>query len=74
MLKMPLDGRLVEGHPNRIEKIIQGDLREKTWEADGKQYSHKYTDGTLLYDREEPKDRSWFLIFYESGRRMQVEK
>jgi len=70
MLMMPLDKRLIEGHPNRIDKIIQGDLREKTWETDGKIYTYKYEDGILLYDRKEPQQRPWFLIFYESGRRI----
>jgi hypothetical protein len=34
-LKMPIDGQLVEGHPIGIDKIILGDLRERTWESNG---------------------------------------
>jgi len=29
------DEKLVEGHPIGIDKIIIGDLREKTWTEDG---------------------------------------
>ena len=33
-LKMVRDGRLVEGHPIGLDKIILGDLREKTWTSE----------------------------------------
>jgi hypothetical protein len=34
-LKMVVNGQLTEGHPIGIDKIITGDLRERTWESDG---------------------------------------
>ena len=30
-LKIPYNGKLIEGHPIGIDKIILGDLREKKW-------------------------------------------
>lgn len=69
-LKMPYNGELIEGHPIGIDKIILGDLREKTWVSDGETYTIKYTDGTLLYDRNEKRHRPWFLLTYESGDRI----
>ena len=69
-LKMPINGQLVEGHPVGIEKIILGDLRERTWEADGQTYTQKYDDGEVLFDRTEPKHRPWFVLVYESGKRV----
>ena len=69
-LKMPLDGRLIEGHPIGLEKVIIGDLREKTWEVNGETYTQKYNDGTLLYDRTDVEPRPWFVLVYESGRRV----
>lgn len=68
-LKMNLDGRLIEGHPVGISKIIQGDLREKTWIVDDEIHVHKNTDGKILYDRTESAHRPWFVLVYESGRR-----
>lgn len=70
ILKMPLDGQLIEGHPIGIDKIIAGDLRERTWEADGQTYNYKNNDGTILYDRTEPRHRPWFILVYESGDRV----
>lgn len=66
---MPIDGQLVEGHPVGIDKIIIGDLRERTWTADGQTYINKNEDGEVLYDRSEPRHRPWFVLCYESGRR-----
>ena len=60
---------LIEGHPIGINKIIQGDLRERTWEADGMTYSSINSDGTLLYDSQEKRYRPWFVLVYESGDR-----
>lgn len=70
MLKMPLNGQLVEGHPIGLEKIIQGDRRVKTWESDGQTYINENNDGTILYDRNDHIKRPWFLLAYESGRRV----
>ena len=69
-LKMPIDGRLIEGHPIGVEKVIIGDLRERTWEANGQTYIQKYNDGTVLYDRTEVGPRPWFVLVYESGDRV----
>jgi len=69
LLKMPINGELVEGHPIGISKIIKGDLREKTWIVNGETYINKNTDGTILYDRTEPMHRPWFILVYESGKR-----
>ena len=69
-LKMPIDGQLVEGHPIGIDKIILGDLRERTWESNGQIYTHKNDEGTILYDRTENKHRPWFILVYESGKRV----
>lgn len=60
---------LIEGHPIGIRKIIQGDLREKKWVVDGKEYSSAHTEGTLLYDSQENRYRPWFILVYESGDR-----
>lgn len=67
---MPINGQLVEGHPIGLDKIILGDLREKTWVSNGQVFINKNTDGTLLYDRSEPQHRPWFVLVYESGRRV----
>ena len=61
--------RLIEGHPLGVRKIIQGDLREITWEANGQTYSSNRTDGTVLYDSTDKRYRSWFLLAFESGDR-----
>lgn len=61
--------KLIEGHPIGVSKIIQGDLREKTWEVNGQTYTQKNTDGTLLYDSTEKYYRPWFVLVYESGKR-----
>lgn len=71
-LAMPIsDGtkRLIEGHPIGVSKIIQGDLRERTWESEGQTYTSKQEDGMLLYDSTEKRHRPWFVLVYESGRR-----
>ena len=71
MLTMPTgEGKtLIEGHPLNVRKIIQGDLREKTWEVNGETYTSARTDGTLLYDSTDKRYRPWFLLAFESGRR-----
>ena len=71
-LMMPLNGtkRLIEGHPIGINKIIQGDLRTKTWVAEGVTYTAQNSDGTLLYDSQENRHRPWFILDYESGERV----
>lgn len=69
-LKMPYNGELIEGHPIGIDKIILGDLREKEWVVDNETHINKYTDGTILYDRTEKKQRPWFILVYESGQRI----
>lgn len=70
-LTMPKgEGRdLIEGHPLGIRKIIQGDLREISWEVDGQTYTQSHTDGELLYDSTDKRYRSWFLLAFESGAR-----
>ena len=70
MLKMPLNGKLIEGHPVGMEKIIVGDVREKTWIVDGETHTYKNTDGAVIYDRAELIPRPWFVLVYESGRRV----
>ena len=60
---------LIEGHPLCVSKIIEGDLREKTWVSDGQTYTTKNSDGTLLYDSQEDHYRPWFVLVYESGKR-----
>lgn len=60
---------LIEGHPIGVSKIIQGDLREKTWVVNGQTYTSQNTDGTLLYDSKEKRYRPWFVLVYESGDR-----
>ena len=70
-LKIQKDDHLIEGHPIGIDKIILGDLREKTWISNGQVYTIKNTDGTILYDRTEKRHRPWFVLVYESGRRVQ---
>ena len=69
-LTMPVNGELMEGHPVGIDKIIIGDLRERTWTSDGQTYVNKNEDGMVLYDRTESKHRPWFVLVYESGRRV----
>lgn len=69
-LKMVVNGQLTEGHPIGIDKIITGDLRERTWESDGQTFVNKNTDGIVLYDREEVPHRPWFILVYESGKRV----
>ena len=61
---------LIEGHPLGVSKIIQGDLREITFEVEGATHTVQKTDGTLLYDRQKSVNRPWFVIAYESGRRI----
>lgn len=71
ILKMPTgEGKqLIEGHPLGVKKIIKGDLRKKTWIVDGVVHTHQETDGILLYDLEQERERPWFVLAYESGRR-----
>lgn len=69
ILKMPYNGRLIEGHPIGISKILTGDLREREWVSEGETHEMKNTDGTILYDRTEVQHRPWFVLVYESGRR-----
>lgn len=72
-LAMPMnapDKTLTEGHPVLISKVIQGDLRTKSWTVDGVPYSSQNNDGTLLYDKSDIRDRPWFVLIYESGRRI----
>ena len=69
-LKMLHNDKLIEGHPIGINKIILGDLREKTWISNGETHIIKNTDGEILYDRTESKHRPWFILVYESGRRV----
>jgi hypothetical protein len=66
-LKIPYNGKLIEGHPIGIDKIILGDLREKEWAVDNETYTNKYTDGIILYNRTGKKQRPWFILVYESG-------
>ena len=71
-LKMPKGENtreLIEAHPLGVDKIIQGDLRTKTWEVNGQTYTSQKTDGTLLYDSQENRHRPWFLLAFESGAR-----
>ena len=70
LLRMNL---ISEAYPFRsfgVSKIIQGDLRERSWVVDGVTYKHQNTDGILMYDRRKPINRPWFVIAYESGRRI----
>ena len=69
-IKMLLNDELIEGHPIGLDKVILGDLREKTWVSDGETFVNKKTDGTVLYDRTEPRHRPWFILVYESGKRV----
>ena len=69
-IRMFLNDELIEGHPIGLDKVILGDLREKTWESDGETFVNKNTDGTVLYDRTEPRHRPWFILVYESGKRV----
>ena len=71
VLKMNKNDQLIEGHPIGIDKIILGDLRERTWIADGQVYTIKNNEGTILYDRTEKRNRPWFVLVYESGRRVE---
>ena len=68
---MPVNGQLIEGHPIGIDKIILGDLRERTWISEGQTYTSKNNEGTILYDRAENQHRPWFVLVYESGRRIE---
>ena len=70
ILKMPLNGQLVEGHPIGLDKIILGDQRERTIKINGETSTTIIGDGMVLYDRTEPKNRPWFILVYESGRRV----
>ena len=70
VLKMPVDGKLIEGHPLGIDKIIIGDLREKKWISDGQTHIIKNTAGSLIYDRRDSRHRPWFILAYESGKRI----
>ena len=69
--KMPTgEGKnLIEGHPLGVKKIIQGDLRERTWDVNGVTHTHQNTDGILLYDLSQKRERPWFVLAYESGKR-----
>lgn len=70
MMPKGIDTReLIEGHPLGIRKIIQGDLREKTWVADGQTYTVKQEEGILLYDSQHVRPGTWFLLEYNSGQR-----
>ena len=72
ILNMPKgDGtrELIEGHPIGVQKIIKGDLRERKWVVDGREYSSSNSDGELLYDLGEKRNRPWFVLVYESGNR-----
>lgn len=69
ILKIPYEGKLIEGYPIGISKILTGDLREKTWISNGEAHIIKNTDGEVLYDRTEPRHRPWFILVYESGKR-----
>lgn len=69
ILKIPYEGKLIEGHPIGISKILTGDLREQTWISNGETHIIKNTNGEVLYDRTEPRHRPWFILVYESGRR-----
>lgn len=69
-IKMLLNDELIEGHPIGLDKVILGDLREKTWVSDGETFVNKNTDGVVLYDRTEPRHRPWFILVYESGKRV----
>lgn len=68
-IKMLHDGKLIEGHPIGISKIIKGNLQKKTWASDGETHTIENTDGEVLYDRTEVKHRPWFILVYESGKR-----
>ena len=70
MLKMPVNGQLIEGHPIGLDKIILGDRRRKEWESNGQTYVNQNSEGAILYDREDHIDRPWFILVYESGRRV----
>lgn len=70
-LKMIKDDQLIEGHPIGIEKVILGDLRERSWVSDGQSYTMQNNEGSILYDRTENKHRPWFILVYESGRRVE---
>lgn len=61
---------LIEGHPLGVSKIIKGDLRTINYEVDGVVHSVHKTDGTLLYDKLEKHNRSWFVLAFESGDRI----
>ena len=72
LLTMPVDEnskKLIEGHPLGVRKIIQGDLREVTWDVEGQTHTAQRTDGTLLFDSQECRYRPWFLLAFESGKR-----
>ena len=71
VLKMQTNGHLTEGHPIGISKIVLGDLREKTYIVDDQIHTNKHTDGTVLYNRTDPLHRPWFILVYESGRRVE---
>ena len=69
-LQMVRDGRLIEGHPVGLDKIIIGDVRERSWVSEGQTYNSQNTDGTVLFDRAEIiEHRPWFILVYESGKR-----
>ena len=69
-LKIPYNGKLIEGYPIGIDKIILGDLREKKMVINGENSINNHAEGTLLYDRTEKKHQPWFILVYESGRRI----
>ena len=70
ILKMPVNGELMEGHPIGLDKIILGDRRKRTWESNGQTYVNENTEGTILYDCTDHIERPWFILVYESGRRV----
>jgi len=69
ILKMLHDGKLIEGHPIGISKIIKGDLRKREWTSDEDIHILENSDGEVLYDRTKTPKRPWFVLVYESGRR-----
>lgn len=69
-LKMLHNGKLIEGHPIGVSKIIKGDLRKREWTSDDEIHKVEYSDGEVLYDRTDTPIRPWFILVYESGRRV----
>lgn len=69
-LKMFHDGKLIEGHPIGIDKIIKGDLQKKEWLSEDGIHTIENNNGEILYDRTKTPKRPWFILVYESGRRV----